>query len=51
LGVFPRGKTAEAQLRGQPDSAGLQFATVASKIDARAAILIVRRSESAQQFD
>jgi 16S rRNA (guanine527-N7)-methyltransferase len=51
LGVFPRGKTAEAQLRGQPDSAGLQFATVASKIDARAAILIVRRSESAQQSD
>jgi 16S rRNA (guanine527-N7)-methyltransferase len=50
VGVFPRGKTTDAQLRDFPASADFQFETVASKIDARAAILIVRRGESAQQF-
>jgi len=49
VGVFPRGRTTGAQLRAFPDSPGLRFETVESRIDARAAILIVRRSESAQQ--
>ena len=48
VGVFPRGRTAEAQLRAFPVSPGLRFATVDSRIDPRAAILIVRRNESAQ---
>lgn len=50
VGVFPRGKTTEAQLRDIPDSTDFRFETVASKIDARTAILIVRGSESAQHF-
>ncbi len=48
VGVFPRGRTTEAQLRAFPDSPELWFETVESRIDARAAILIVRRNESAQ---
>jgi 16S rRNA (guanine527-N7)-methyltransferase len=48
VGIFPRGRTTEAQLRAYPDSAMLRFETVDSKIDPRAAILIVRHAESAQ---
>ena len=48
VGIFPRGRTTEAQLRAYPDSAMLRFETVDSKIDSRAAILIVRQAESAQ---
>jgi 16S rRNA (guanine527-N7)-methyltransferase len=48
VGIFPRGRTTEAQLRAYPDSALLRFETVDSKIDPRAAILIVRHAESAQ---
>jgi 16S rRNA (guanine527-N7)-methyltransferase len=48
VGIFPRGRSAEEQLRAYPDAAGLRFETVASKIDPRAAILIVRHAESAQ---
>ena len=48
VGVFPRGRTADAQLHAFPGSPDLQFTTVASRIDARAAILIVRHGESAQ---
>jgi 16S rRNA (guanine527-N7)-methyltransferase len=50
VGIFPRGKSTDAQLRDNPASAGFQFETAPSRIDARAAILIVRRGESAQQF-
>jgi hypothetical protein len=46
--VFPRGKTTDAQLRDLPSAGAQQFETAASKIDPRAAILIVRRRESAQ---
>ncbi len=49
VGIFPRGKTTDAQLRDFPALPGYQFASTPSKLDARAAILIVRRSESAQQ--
>jgi 16S rRNA (guanine527-N7)-methyltransferase len=48
VGLFPRGRTSEAQLRALPDSPTLRIDTVASKIDASAAILIVRHAESAQ---
>ncbi|MGA2043323.1 MAG: 16S rRNA (guanine(527)-N(7))-methyltransferase RsmG [Roseiarcus sp.] len=48
VGVFPRGKTTDAQLRDLPSAGAQQFETAASKIDPRAAILIVRRRESAQ---
>jgi 16S rRNA (guanine527-N7)-methyltransferase len=48
VGVFPRGRTTDAQLRAFPDSPDLRFESVESRIDPRAAILIVRRSESAQ---
>jgi 16S rRNA (guanine527-N7)-methyltransferase len=48
IGIFPRGRTSEAQIRANPDTPEMRFETVASKIDARAAILIVRRTESAQ---
>ena len=51
VGVFPRGRTGEAQLHALPGSPDLQFETVASRIDARAAILIVRRGESAQHAE
>jgi 16S rRNA (guanine527-N7)-methyltransferase len=50
VGIFPRGKTIDAQLRDNPASAGFEFETAPSRIDPRAAILIVRRRESAQQF-
>jgi 16S rRNA (guanine527-N7)-methyltransferase len=50
IGVFPRGKTTEAQLLDIPDSMDFRFETIASRIDARAAILVVRGGESAQQF-
>jgi 16S rRNA (guanine527-N7)-methyltransferase len=50
VGVFPRGKTTAAQLREYPGSTDFRFDTVPSKIDARASILIVRASESAQHF-
>ena len=50
VGVFPRGKTSEAQLADYSDATDFRFETIASKIDPRAAILIVRGSESAQQF-
>lgn len=49
IGVFPRGKTTEAQLRAYLDSNDFRFETAPSKIDARAAILIVRGAESAQR--
>jgi 16S rRNA (guanine527-N7)-methyltransferase len=48
VGVFPRGKTTDAQLRDHPGASAQQFVTAASKIDPRAAILVVRRPESAQ---
>ena len=48
VGVFPRGRTAGAQLDAFAASPDLRFAKVASRIDPRAAILIVRRAESAQ---
>ena len=48
VGVFPRGKSVDAQLRDRPGPADLTFATVASKIDPSAGILIVRSRESAQ---
>jgi 16S rRNA (guanine527-N7)-methyltransferase len=48
VGIFPRGRTTESQLLAYPDSAALRFEMVDSKIDARAAILIVRHAESAQ---
>ena len=48
IGIFPRGRTVEAQLRATPDSPELRFESVESKIDAQAAILVVRRAESAQ---
>jgi 16S rRNA (guanine527-N7)-methyltransferase len=48
VGIFPRGRTTEAQLRAYPDLAALRCETVDSKIDPRAAILIVRHAESAQ---
>jgi 16S rRNA (guanine527-N7)-methyltransferase len=51
VGVFPRGKTTEAQIRAYPDATDFRFETIPSKIDAHAAILIVRGSESAQQFN
>jgi 16S rRNA (guanine527-N7)-methyltransferase len=51
VGVFPRGRTTGAQLRAFPDSPGLRFETVESRIDARSSILIVRRDESAQHAD
>jgi 16S rRNA (guanine527-N7)-methyltransferase len=50
IGVFPRGKTTEAQVRAHPDSSDFRPETIPGRIDARAAILIVRGSESAQQF-
>jgi len=50
VGVFPRGKTTEAQLRDAPHWTDFRFETVSSRIDARAAILIVRAAESAQHF-
>jgi 16S rRNA (guanine527-N7)-methyltransferase len=51
VGIFPRGRTTEAQLRAYPDSSAFRFETVESKIDSRAAILIVRHGESAQPYD
>jgi 16S rRNA (guanine527-N7)-methyltransferase len=48
VGIFPRGRTSEAQLRAYPDAPALRFETVESKIDPRAAILVVRHAESAQ---
>jgi len=48
VGVFPRGKTTDAQLRDHPGASAQQFVTAASKIDPCAAILVVRRPESAQ---
>jgi 16S rRNA (guanine527-N7)-methyltransferase len=48
VGVFPRGRTTDAQLRDHPNPDALHFETVASKIDPRTGILIVRRRESAQ---
>jgi 16S rRNA (guanine527-N7)-methyltransferase len=48
VGIFPRGRTADAQLRDNPHSADFLFESVASRIDPRAAIVIVRRRESAQ---
>ena len=51
VGVFPRGRTGDAQLRALSGSSTLRFETVASRIDADAAILIVRRGESAQHAD
>jgi 16S rRNA (guanine527-N7)-methyltransferase len=51
VGVFPRGRTGEAQLHALPGPLDLRFETVASRIDVRAAILIVRRSESAQHAE
>jgi 16S rRNA (guanine527-N7)-methyltransferase len=50
VGVFPRGKSTEAQLDDYSDATDFRFETIASKIDPRAAILIVRGGESAQQF-
>jgi 16S rRNA (guanine527-N7)-methyltransferase len=50
VGIFPRGKTTDAQLSAQHDSTDFQFETTPSRIDPRAAILIVRGGESAQQF-
>ena len=50
VGVFPRGKTTAAQLLERPPSTDLKFETVASRIDTRAGILIVRQRESAQQY-
>jgi 16S rRNA (guanine527-N7)-methyltransferase len=50
VGVFPRGRTTDAQLRAIPDLTDLQITTVASKIDAGSTILIVRAAESAQHF-
>jgi 16S rRNA (guanine527-N7)-methyltransferase len=50
VGIFPRGKTAGAQLRDNPAAEGFHFESAPSRIDPRAAILIVRRGESAQQF-
>jgi 16S rRNA (guanine527-N7)-methyltransferase len=47
VGVFPRGKTTQAQLGDISSAGGLRFESVASKIDANAAILIVRAGESA----
>jgi 16S rRNA (guanine527-N7)-methyltransferase len=49
VGVFPRGKTTQAQLRAIPSSQGHRFTAVASRIDANASILIVRTGESALQ--
>jgi 16S rRNA (guanine527-N7)-methyltransferase len=49
IGVFPRGKSTEAQLSDYSDATDFRFETIASKIDPRAAILIVRGGESAQQ--
>jgi len=51
VGVFPRGRTGEAQLDALPPRRDLRFKTVASRIDPRAAILIVRRGESAQHAE
>ena len=51
VGVFPRGRTGEAQLHALSGTPDLRFETVASRIDARAAILIVRRGESAQHAE
>lgn len=48
IGVFPRGRTLTAQLDAVAASPDLHLETVASRIDPRAAILIVRRRESAQ---
>jgi 16S rRNA (guanine527-N7)-methyltransferase len=50
VGVFPRGKSTEAQLSDYSDATDFRFETIASKIDPRAAILIVRGGKSAQQF-
>jgi 16S rRNA (guanine527-N7)-methyltransferase len=47
VGIFPRGRTSQAQLRDSPPSPGLRFQSVPSRIDPKAAILIVRRAESA----
>jgi 16S rRNA (guanine527-N7)-methyltransferase len=47
IGIFPRGRTSEAQLRDYPKTPDLHFRTVPSQIDPRAAILIVQRAESA----
>jgi len=50
VGIFPRGKTANAQLRDNPAAAGFHLESAPSRIDPHAAILIVRRRESAQHF-
>jgi 16S rRNA (guanine527-N7)-methyltransferase len=47
VGIFPRGRTIDAQLRGHPDAPDLRFESVPSRIDPLATILIVRRAESA----
>jgi 16S rRNA (guanine527-N7)-methyltransferase len=49
VGVFPRGRTTDAQIRDHPRPDALRFETVSSKIDPQTGILIVRRRESAQQ--
>jgi 16S rRNA (guanine527-N7)-methyltransferase len=51
IGIFPRGRTGDAQLRAFSGSSNMRFETVASRIDDRAAILIVRRGESAQHAE
>jgi 16S rRNA (guanine527-N7)-methyltransferase len=50
-GIFPRGRTVEAQAAAFAPPAGLRFETVNSRIDPNAAILIVRHGESAQHSD
>jgi 16S rRNA (guanine527-N7)-methyltransferase len=50
VGVFPRGKTVDAQLSGIPALPEFSFETVTSKVDAQAVILVVRQRESAQHF-
>jgi 16S rRNA (guanine527-N7)-methyltransferase len=51
IGVFPRGRTGDAQLQAIPASSNMRFETVASRIDDRATILIVRGGESAQHAE
>jgi 16S rRNA (guanine527-N7)-methyltransferase len=48
VGIFPRGRTAEAQAVEFAHPETLQFKTINSRIDPKAAILIVRHGESAQ---
>jgi 16S rRNA (guanine527-N7)-methyltransferase len=48
VGIFPRGRTAEAQVAAFAPPAALRFETINSRIDPTTAILIVRHDESAQ---